>query len=144
MFNRKFILTFIFILFFSVTNIFHFYPFLPFKAIGDLEVSLAFGTTRNFETEVDEGDNSNSSTGSSPEIIRETEVDEGDNSNSSTGSSPENISPIADAGTDITVQSNVLTQLDGSKSYDPNNYGDDVRPSLNFGWTQTGGPALFT
>ncbi|TVP39483.1 S8 family peptidase [Candidatus Nitrosocosmicus arcticus] len=141
MFNRIFLVALFFILFFSLINTFHFYPFLPFKAIGDLEVSLAFGATRNSETEVDEGDNSNSSTGSSPEIIRETEVDEGDNSNSSTGSSPEIISPIADAGTDITVQNNVLIQLDGSKSYDPNNYGDDsVRPSLNFDWTQTGGP----
>ena len=118
MFNRKFILALFLILFFSVTNIFHFYLFIPFKAIGDFEVSLAFGTSRNSGTEVDEGDNSNSST----------------------GSSPENISPIADAGTDITAQSNVLTQLDGSKSSDPNNYGDDVRPSLNFDWIQTSGP----
>ena len=36
----------------------------------------------------------------------------------------------------------MLTKLDGSKSYDPNNSGDDVRPSLNFDWTQTGGPEV--
>ena len=52
----------------------------------------------------------------------------GDNSNSSTDSNPEYLSPVADAGTDITVQSDMLTKLDGSKSYDPNNSGDDVRP----------------
>ena len=71
-----------------------------------------------------------------------TKVDEGDNSNSSTDSNPEYLSPVADAGTDITVQSDMLTKLDGSKSYDPNNSGDDVRPSLNFDWTQTGGPEV--
>ncbi len=71
-----------------------------------------------------------------------TKVDEGDNSNSSTDSNPEYLSPVADAGTDITVQSDMLTKLDGSKSYDPNNSGDDVRPSLNFDWAQTGGPEV--
>ena len=40
------------------------------------------------------------------------------------------------------VQSNVLTQLDGSKSYNPNNYDDNVSPSLTFDWTQTGGPTV--
>ena len=32
--------------------------------------------------------------------------------------------------------------MDGSKSYDPNNSGDDVRTSLSFDWTQTGGPEV--
>ena len=161
--NKKLILVLFFIFFFSVTNVFHFHFFIPFKAIGDPDVSYAFGTTRNSETEVDEGDNPRSSTDSAPKVIRGTEVDEGDNPRSSTDSapkvirgtevdegdnprsstdSPENISPVADAGTDITVQSNKLTQLDGSKSYDPNDSGDDVRPSLSFDWTQTGGPEV--
>jgi REJ domain len=117
--NKKLILVLFFIFFFSVTNVFHFHFFVPFKTIGDPDVLNAFGTTRNSEIEVDEGDNPRSST-----------------------DSPENISPVADAGTDITVQSNKLTQLDGSKSYDPNDSGDDVRPSLSFDWTQTGGPEV--
>ncbi len=139
--NKKLILVLFFIFFFSVTNVFHFHFFVPFKAIGDPDVLNAFGTTRNSEIEVDEGDNPRSSTDSAPKVIRGTEVDEGDNPRSSTDS-PENISPVADAGTDITVQSNKLTQLDGSKSYDPNDSGDDVRPSLSFDWTQTGGPEV--
>ena len=170
MLDRKFIIAVFFILTFSVTNAFYFYLQIPFKPTGGLEVSLAFGTTRISVTDGDEGDNSNSnsstgsdadiiretdgdegdnsnsnsSTGSDADIIRETDGDEGDNSNSnsSTGSDAENNSPIADAGTDIAVQSNVLTQLDGSNSYNPNNYGDDVSPSLNFDWTQTGGPTV--
>ncbi|WP_458743742.1 S8 family peptidase [Candidatus Nitrosocosmicus sp. T] len=146
MLDRKFIIAVFFILTFSVSNAFYFYLHIPFKPTGGLEVSLAFGTTRISETDGDEGDNSNSnsSTASDADIIRETDGDEGDNSNSnsSTGSDAEINSPIADAGTDIAVQSNVLTQLDGSNSYNPNNYGDDVSPSLNFDWTQTGGPAV--
>ena len=64
MVNRKLILVLFFIFLFSVTNVFNFYFFIPFKAIGDSDVSKAFGTTRNSETEVDEGDNSNSPTDS--------------------------------------------------------------------------------
>ena len=68
------------------------------------DVSEAFGTPRNSETKVDKGDNSNSSTDPNPEIMNGTKVDKGDNSNSSTDSNPEYLSPVADAGTDITVQ----------------------------------------
>ena len=139
--NRTLILVLFFIFLFSVTNVFNFHFFIPFKTIGDPDVSIAFGTTRNSETEFDEGDNSSSPTDSSPKVTPETEVDEGDNSSSPTDSS-ENASPVANAGTNRTVQSNELTQLDGSKSYDPNNSGDDVRPSLSFDWTQTGGPEV--
>jgi hypothetical protein len=117
MLYKKFILILSFTFFFSVLNVFQFHFFVQFKAVGDLDVSKAFGTTRNFQTGPDEVDNSNSSTGSIPETI----------------------SPIADAGTDITVQSNILTQLDGSKSYDPSNSGNNIR-SLDLDWTQTSGP----
>jgi subtilisin family serine protease len=144
--DRRFIIAVFFILTFSVSNAFYFYLQIPFKTIGGLEVLLAFGTTRISETDVEEGDNSNSNSSSGPnaEIIRETDVEEGDNSNSNSPSGPnaENNPPIADAGTDIAVKSNVLTQLDGINSYNPNNYGDDVSPTLNFDWTQTGGPSV--
>ncbi|MGE0389591.1 MAG: S8 family serine peptidase, partial [Candidatus Nitrosocosmicus sp.] len=49
---------------------------------------------------------------------------------------------IADAGPDVTVQSQTLTQLDGSNSDDPNASGDDVGPALNYDWTQTAGPEV--
>ena len=170
MLDKKFIIAVFFILTFFVTNAFYFNLQIPFKPLGGLDVSLAFGTTRISEIDDEESDSSisnsstgsdaditretddeesdssisNSSTGSDADITRETDDEESDSSisNSSTGSDAETNSPIADAGTDIAVQSNVLTQLDGSKSYNPNNYDDNVSPSLTFDWTQTGGPAV--
>ena len=50
--------------------------------------------------------------------------------------------PVADAGSDVTVPNQTLTRLDGSKSYVPSNNGDDVQPSLNYAWTQTDGPEV--
>ncbi|KAA2283437.1 hypothetical protein, partial [Candidatus Nitrosocosmicus sp. SS] len=43
--------------------------------------------------------------------------------------------PVADAGQDVTVPGQTLTQLDGSKSYFPSDGVDDVQPSLSYAWT---------
>src|SRR5919107_6220352 len=102
MLDKKFIIAVFFILTFSVTNAFYFNLQIPFKSIGGLDVSLAFGTTRISEIDDEEGDSSisNSSTGSDAVITRETNDEEGDSSisNSSTDSDAETNSPIADAG----------------------------------------------
>jgi hypothetical protein len=45
--------------------------------------------------------------------------------------------PVADAGTDQSVDTNALVTLDGSASYDP-----DGDTPLTYGWTQTGGTAV--
>src|SRR6187551_2371302 len=202
MVNRKLFLVSFVIFLLSVTNVFHFYFFIPLKSIEDFEVSKAFGTSRNSEPEVEKGDtstsspgsNSNSSPGSnsnsspdsnsnsspdsnsnsspdsnsnsspdsnsnsspdsnsnsspdsnsnsSPDSNSNSSPDSNSNSTSSPDSNSDYISPVADAGTDITVQSDMLTKLDGSKSYDPNTSGDDIRPSLNFDWKQTSGPEV--
>src|SRR6188472_2044026 len=136
MVNRKLILVSFFILLISVTNVFYSNFLIPFKATGDMDISKVFGTTRNSETDIDKRDNSNSSSDSDSNSSSDSD------SNSSSDSNTDYISPIADAGTDIAVQSNISTKLDGSKSYDPNNSGDDVRPPLSFDWTQTGGPEV--
>jgi len=50
---------------------------------------------------------------------------------------PTNQLPIANAGPDMGVFTQILVTLDGSSSYDPdNNY------PLTYAWTQTGGPAV--
>ncbi|WP_148686195.1 PKD domain-containing protein [Candidatus Nitrosocosmicus hydrocola] len=64
-----------------------------------------------------------------------------DNSTSSSSPTEDRI-PVADAGPDVTVQSQTLTQLDGGNSNGPNTSGDDVSPSLNYDWTQTAGPEV--
>ena len=48
-----------------------------------------------------------------------------------------NRAPIANAGSDKTVNTNALVTLDGSASSDP-----DVNLPLTYYWTQTGGPAV--
>ncbi|MGE0389592.1 MAG: REJ domain-containing protein, partial [Candidatus Nitrosocosmicus sp.] len=130
------------------------YPFNTFvKEHGKQGILFltASGSTDRSETDSDSGDNSTSSSTPSPEEVSDqdsdsdSDSDSGDNSTSSPTppeTPPEKRNPIADAGPDVTVQSQTLTQLDGSNSNDPNASGDDVSPPLNYDWTQTAGPEV--
>jgi hypothetical protein len=53
------------------------------------------------------------------------------------GTALSNNPPVADAGTDQSVDTNAFVTLDGSASHDP-----DGDTPLTYGWTQTGGTAV--
>ncbi|HET6589781.1 MAG TPA: S8 family serine peptidase [Candidatus Nitrosocosmicus sp.] len=100
------------------------------------------GTTDNEDQSSDDAVNNTSRS--------EDSLDDADSSNSDrtgqeivTNPPDEEVSiPVADAGQDVTIPGQTLTQLDGSKSYFPSDGVDDVRPSLSYAWTQTDGPEV--
>jgi subtilisin family serine protease len=102
----------------------------------------AFGTTNDEDQRSDQDGNQTSRS--------EAPQDDADSNNFSrtdeaivvNPSDEEVDTPISDAGPDVTIPSQTLTRLDGSKSYLPNDGGDDVQPSLSYTWTQTDGPEV--
>jgi len=116
----------------------------PYSIKSDFQGSLflsAFGTTERSVTDGEGEDNSTSSSTPPQEEASDSDSESEDNSTSSSTPTEDRI-PVADAGPDVTVQSQTLTQLDGSNSNGPNTSGDDVSPSLNYDWKQTAGPEV--